>query len=176
MGGRPTLCLRTKPFVTHFEGEQDISLLCLSKGAAKGIADPYSTPVQYEYLAKQIQPRTDISTSWYRETVFGSSRMKCLRHNVFEMDKCCRYRFMAASPLTWDYDAATIPSALTDDMEQHQEARAAEKKAKQRVRELKFCFPTCNWISLSAVKRSHKNCDTYLYFFESGSKIWLQRI
>lgn len=40
---------------------------------------------------------------------------------------------MASCPLAWDYSAAAIPSALTEDMEQHQEARAAEKKAKQRV-------------------------------------------
>lgn len=40
---------------------------------------------------------------------------------------------MASCPLAWDYIAAAIPSALTEDMEQHQEARAAEKKAKQRV-------------------------------------------
>lgn len=40
---------------------------------------------------------------------------------------------MAAEPERWDYEAAAFPSALTEDMAAHQEARAAEKKAKQRV-------------------------------------------
>jgi len=44
-------------------------------------------------------------------------------------------RFMAAQPDAWDYTAAGIPSALTDEMERHQEARAAEKKARQKAKE-----------------------------------------
>ena len=40
---------------------------------------------------------------------------------------------MADSPERWDYQAAAVPSALTEDMAAHQDARAAEKKAKQRV-------------------------------------------
>ena len=43
---------------------------------------------------------------------------------------------MAAQPQRWDYQQAGVPSALTKDMEAHQDARAAEKKAKQRVRPL----------------------------------------
>ena len=33
-------------------------------------------------------------------------------------------RYMAAHPDAWDYSAAAIPSALTEEMERHQEARA----------------------------------------------------
>lgn len=34
------------------------------------------------------------------------------------------HRYMAAHPGRWDYSQAGIPSALTEEMEQHQEARA----------------------------------------------------
>lgn len=33
-------------------------------------------------------------------------------------------RFMAAHPERWDYSQTAIPSALTEEMEQYQEARA----------------------------------------------------
>ena len=46
----------------------------------------------------------------------------------------CR-RFMAQCPERWDYSAAAIPSALTQDMAAHQEARAADKKARHRAKE-----------------------------------------
>ena len=42
---------------------------------------------------------------------------------------------MALNPERWDYSAAGVPSALTDDMAAHQEARDAEKKARHRAKE-----------------------------------------
>lgn len=44
-------------------------------------------------------------------------------------------RYMAAHPGAWDYAAAQIPSALTDEMADEQESKKAAKKAKQRERE-----------------------------------------
>ena len=48
-------------------------------------------------------------------------------------------RFMASKPDRWDYSAAGVPSALTEDMAAHQEARDAEKKARHRAKE-KVCI------------------------------------
>ena len=42
---------------------------------------------------------------------------------------------MASNPERWDYSAAGVPSALTEDMAAHQEARDAEKKARHRAKE-----------------------------------------
>jgi len=42
---------------------------------------------------------------------------------------------MALNPERWDYGAAGVPSALTEDMAAHQEARDAEKKARHRAKE-----------------------------------------
>ena len=44
-------------------------------------------------------------------------------------------RFMALHPERWDYGDADVPSALTEDMAAHQEARAAQKKARHREKE-----------------------------------------
>jgi len=39
-------------------------------------------------------------------------------------------RYMGEHPQRWDYNAAAVPSALTSEMEEEQERRAAEKKEK----------------------------------------------
>jgi len=44
-------------------------------------------------------------------------------------------RFMAAEPDRWDYSAAGVPSALTEDLEAAQAAKKAEKKARQKAKE-----------------------------------------
>mmetsp|Transcript_40627 Transcript_40627/g.115020 ORF Transcript_40627/g.115020 Transcript_40627/m.115020 type:complete len:658 (-) Transcript_40627:264-2237(-) len=44
-------------------------------------------------------------------------------------------RFMAAEPDRWDYSAAGIPSALTEELEEQQAARRAEKEAKRKEKE-----------------------------------------
>ena len=58
-------------------------------------------------------------------------------------------RFMALHPEQWDYSAAGVPSALTEDMAAHQEARAAQKKArhreKEKVRQHPLTFYVNNW-------------------------------
>lgn len=41
-------------------------------------------------------------------------------------------RFMGENPERWDYNAAAVPSALTSEMEEEQERKAAEKKEKVR--------------------------------------------
>lgn len=57
---------------------------------------------------------------------------------MLAVDKATRdefRRFMGRRPGQWDYAAAAIPSALTDDMEAAQQAKKAEKKAKMKARE-----------------------------------------
>eukprot|EP00873_Tetraselmis_striata_P024606 jgi/Tetstr1/444870/TSEL_032712.t1 len=44
-------------------------------------------------------------------------------------------RFMAAEPDRWDYAASNIPSALTAELEEQQEAKRAEKEAKRKEKE-----------------------------------------
>ncbi|KAF5841474.1 hypothetical protein DUNSADRAFT_12639 [Dunaliella salina] len=44
-------------------------------------------------------------------------------------------RFMAAEPDRWDYSAAGVPSALTEDLEAAQAAKKADKKARQKAKE-----------------------------------------
>uniref|UniRef100_A0A061R5G9 Ankyrin repeat and zinc finger domain-containing protein 1-like n=1 Tax=Tetraselmis sp. GSL018 TaxID=582737 RepID=A0A061R5G9_9CHLO len=44
-------------------------------------------------------------------------------------------RFMAAEPDRWDYGLSGIPSALTAEMEEHQEARKAEKNERRKAKE-----------------------------------------
>lgn len=45
-------------------------------------------------------------------------------HGPFTAAHALCHRHMAAHPEQWDYSRAAIPSALTDEMAQHQEARA----------------------------------------------------
>lgn len=44
-------------------------------------------------------------------------------------------RFMAAEPDKWDYTCSNIPSALTSELEEAQEAKRAEKEAKRKEKE-----------------------------------------
>jgi len=57
------------------------------------------------------------SATWFLSTAIPTSNSK----------PCGRY--MAAHPDAWDYTAAAIPSALTEEMEAHQEARAVRRLA-----------------------------------------------
>ena len=59
-------------------------------------------------------------------------------------------RHMAANPDMWDYSAAAIPSALTDDMERHQEARA--------VKQFRKCLQKWSTVAIYAHSQSANAC------------------
>ena len=59
----------------------------------------------------------------------------CMLSHLQIKSMCECDRFMAQNPERWDYSAAGVPSALTEDMAAHQDARDAEKKARHRAKE-----------------------------------------